>query len=99
MRRFQISAYQSILMYMAISIKDVTTDRLARELAQTTGESLTEAIRRALEERLQRERARRASTGLVARIQQIQETVAQLPVIDPRTADELLGYDDAGLPR
>ncbi len=84
---------------MAISIKDTTTDRLARELAQTTGESLTEAIRHALEERLLRERARRASSGLIARIQQIQDTVAQLPVLDPRSADELLGYDDAGLPR
>ena len=40
---------------MALSIKDPETDRLARELAKTTGESITEAIRAALRERLERE--------------------------------------------
>jgi antitoxin VapB len=85
-------------MYMALSIKDPETDRLARELASTTGESLTDAIKRALEERLTRERARRTTHSLAARIRRIQETVAQLPVLDARPADELLGYDDAGLP-
>lgn len=39
---------------MALSIKDPETDRLARALAEATGESITEAIRRALEERLTR---------------------------------------------
>lgn len=85
-------------MYMALSIKDSETDRLARELARTTGESLTDAIKRALEERLARERARRASRSLGATIKRVQEAVAQLPVLDPRSADELLGYDDVGLP-
>ena len=39
---------------MALSIKDRETERLARELAERTGESLTLATRRALEERLRR---------------------------------------------
>lgn len=85
-------------MVMALSIKDSETDRLARELARTTGESLTEAIRRALAERLDRERARASSNSLAGSLRRIQDAVAQLPVIDPRPADELLGYDDAGLP-
>ncbi len=85
-------------MYMALSIKDTETDRLARELARTTGESLTDAIKRALEERLARERARRTSHTLAATIRRVQESVAQLPIVDARPADELLGYDDAGLP-
>lgn len=85
-------------MYMALSIKDAETDRLARELARTTGESLTDAIKRALEERLARERARASSHGLTATILRIQESVAKLPIRDPRPADELLGYDAAGLP-
>ena len=83
---------------MALSIKDSETDRLARELAHTTGESLTDAIKRALEERLARERARRASRSLGATLRRLQDAVAQLPVLDSRSADELLGYDDAGLP-
>jgi antitoxin VapB len=83
---------------MALSIKDPETDRLARELAQTTGESLTVAIRQALAERLTRERARRQAGGLTAAVRRIQETVAALPVLDDRPADALLGYDDDGLP-
>lgn len=82
---------------MALSIKDPETDRLARALAEATGESLTEAIRRALEERLARE-TRRSRRGLVAEIRRIQEYVARLPVIDPRSAEEILGYDEHGLP-
>jgi antitoxin VapB len=41
---------------MALSLKDPETDRLARALAALTGETLTEAIRKALAERLERER-------------------------------------------
>lgn len=55
-------------MYMALSIEDPETDRLARELAQTTSGSLTDAIKRALEERLPRERAMVSSHGLTAAI-------------------------------
>jgi antitoxin VapB len=83
---------------MGLSIKDPETDRLARELALITGESLTVAIRQALAERLTRERARRHAGGLTAAVRRIQETVAALPVLDDRPADVLLGYDDDGLP-
>ena len=84
---------------MAISIKDAETDRLARELAETTGESLTEAIRRALEERLERETHRATRQGLSVSIRRIQERVANLPVLDARDADEIIGYDEHGVPR
>jgi antitoxin VapB len=85
---------------MAISIKDPETDRLARELAKATGESITEAIRGALRERLERERQRRRSggAGVAAGVRRIQERLARLPVRDPRPADQLLGYDEHGLP-
>lgn len=83
---------------MAISIKDPETDRLARELAAATGETLTDAIREALRERLARE-AQRARRGLRAEVRRIQERIARLPVLDARTDDEILGYDDHGLPR
>jgi len=83
---------------MAISIKDPETDRLARALAAATGESLTEAIRRALSERLERE-SRRGRRGLATEVRRIQERLAKLPVRDPRPADEIMGYDEHGLPR
>ena len=83
---------------MAISIKDPDTDRLARALSEATGESITEAIRRAIEERLERERHRPRRTSLADGIRRIQERVAALPVLDARSADEILGYDNDGLP-
>jgi len=46
---------------MALSIKTDEADRLARRLSKLTGETLTEAVTKALRERLERERARRRS--------------------------------------
>ena len=83
---------------MALSIKDRETERLARELAKRTGESLTLATRRALEERLRRVggAARRAS--LLEDLAEIRRRWSALPVVDPRSADEIIGYDRNGLP-
>ncbi len=82
---------------MAISIKDPETDRLARALAATTGESLTEAIRRALQDRLDRE-TQRTRRGIDVEVRRIQEQLAQLAVLDPRPADEIVGYNGHGVP-
>jgi len=83
---------------MPISIKDPETDRLARALAAATGESLTEAIRRALKDRLDRE-THRSRVGIGVEVRRIQERLARLPVLDRRSADEIVGYDDHGVPR
>jgi antitoxin VapB len=54
---------------MALSIKTDQADRLARDLARLTGETMTEAVTVALRERLSRERARReAATNLPKRL-------------------------------
>ena len=84
---------------MALSIKAAEADRLARELARVTGESLTEAVINALRERLLRKTGRTEPRDLVAAIRQIQREVAELPILDPRTPDEIIGYDENGLPR
>jgi antitoxin VapB len=83
---------------MALSIKDEETERLARALAARTGESLTLATRRALEERLRRVGggARRAS--LLEDLAEIRRRWSAIPVIDHRSADEIIGYDRDGLP-
>jgi len=82
---------------MALSIKKEEADRLARQLAKATGESLTDAVVIALQERLERAR-RRPATGIAPRLRRLVGEVRELPVLDPRAADEILGYGDHGLP-
>lgn len=83
---------------MAISLKDPETDRLAREVAALTGESLTQAIRIALAERLERERLKRGEPAdLAARLREIGKHCATLPDCDPRSPDEIVGYDETGM--
>jgi antitoxin VapB len=84
---------------MALNIKSPEADRLARELARITGESLTEAVTKSLRERLEREvgRAYEKERRLEG-IREMQRVVAELPVFDDRTPDEILGYDEYGLP-
>lgn len=84
---------------MALSIKHPEADRLARELARSTGEGLTEAVIKALRERLARQRGRKSARRLGEELRAIGERCAALPVLDERTPEEILGYDDHGLPR
>lgn len=81
-----------------LNIKNPETDRLARQLAAATGESLTEAVTRAIKERLERTTGQRRARSLREEVERIQERVSQLSVLDPRSAEEILGYDENGLP-
>lgn len=82
-----------------MSIKHPEADRLARELAAVTGETLTDAIIAALRERLRREQGRPRQPSLRDEIRAIRQRCAALPVRDRRSPEEILGYDDNGLPR
>lgn len=85
---------------MAFNIKDPETDRLLRQLAQETGESMTEAARVAFRERLERVRdadAFRKETTR-AKIQAIIDEARQRPNLDDRTPEEIIGYDEYGIP-
>ena len=84
---------------MPINIKDPAAEKFVRELAAAAGESVTTAIRRAAEERLQRVRRQQSGRSLAAEILEIGRRCAALPDLDARTADEILGYDEHGLPR
>jgi len=84
---------------MALSLKDPEADRLAREVAQRTGETLTGAIVVALRERLARLRGRPRRRPLRDDLREIAKRCASLPTLDQRSDDEILGYDDRGLPR
>ena len=83
---------------MAISIKDPEVDRLARRLAAVTGESITTAVREALWERLRRMEGRAVAPRLSDELSAIRARCSALPVLDPRSPDEILGYDDRGVP-
>ncbi|MSO80455.1 MAG: PSK operon transcription factor [Alphaproteobacteria bacterium] len=84
---------------MALSLKDPETDRLAREVATLTGESLTEVVRTGLAERLARERRKRGTQpGLAERLDELAKACAAAPEYYPRSADEIIGYDEYGVP-
>ena len=84
---------------MALNIKHPDADRLARELASSTGESLTEAVINSLRERLDRERRRKpAAHSAKDVLKEVRQRLARRSVQDSRPADEILGYDDRGLP-
>jgi len=85
-------------MYMAIHIQDPETDRLARELSAVTGESLTQAVNGALRERLRSvcPVPKKSKEEIIAAIEEITARLAKLPVLDTRTADEIIGYNEHG---
>lgn len=83
---------------MALSIKDPEADRLARAVAKATGETLTMAVVQSLRERLARVRRPRGPR-LSEEILKIARRCARLPVKDERSGDEIVGYDEHGLPR
>jgi len=84
---------------MALSIKNDETERLARQVARETGESLTQAIQKALQERWERLKVRRRSQVLVGQVEDLLRRVDALPTLDSRPEDEILGYDENGAPR
>ena len=86
---------------MALNIRDPEAQRLARELAEATGETMTKAVIKALRERLERLRVRQkvSRTERAARLMAHGKRFAALPVLDGRSPDEIIGYDEVGLPR
>jgi len=84
---------------MPLSIKNAEAERLARQVADETGESITQAIQRSLEERWARLKTQRRSRVLAGQLEDLLRRVDALPVLDSRPPDEILGYDEHGLPR
>lgn len=84
---------------MALSLDDPETDRLAQKIANLTGETVTEAVRRALAERLEREQLKRShKRASREEIRALIKHCASLSILDDRTDDEIIGYDENGLP-
>lgn len=83
---------------MSITLKSVRVERLVRETAELAHESMTEAVGRAVEERLQRLRGRRTAPDRFDAIMQVSRRCAGLRDLDSRSADEILGYGEEGAP-
>jgi antitoxin VapB len=93
---------------MALNIKSRETEQVVRELARRTGLSITEAVHQAAAEKLRAidEERRTQHANMtpeqrekLRRLEEIAQRVATLPVLDPRSADEILDYDEHGLPK
>jgi len=82
---------------MSPEIRAPEADALARELADATGEDIDTAVIRAIQERLARTPGRHAADDEAA-IEALFDRLAQLPVLDRRTPDEIIGYGADGLP-
>ena len=83
---------------MSLNIKNDNTHRQAKELARLAGETMTEAVNRAIAERLERIRKKRNKGALVGRLLEIGRECTSLPLLDKRSPEEML-YDKKGLPR
>jgi len=83
---------------MGLNIKSEDTYRLAAQLAALTGETMTRAVTIALQERLEREKRRRNKGGVTDALMRIAHRCASRPVLDARSPEDILGYDEHGLP-
>lgn len=83
---------------MPLTINNKATERLARQVARETGESLTEAIHRSLQDRWDRLERQRNGRILAGQIEELLRRVDALPILDSRPADEILDYGDYSLP-
>lgn len=79
---------------MALNIKSPEADRLARELARRQRKPMTQVIIDALRAELAREKARARPPHLAERLMAIGARYAELPELDRRSDEEILGYDD-----
>jgi len=85
---------------MALNIKNEETEKLARELARRRGQGITEVLTDVLRREVERERKKLRPDDIEARMRRIDAIVDELnrlPVLDDRSADEIIGYNEQGL--
>ena len=83
---------------MALNIRNRRAEELAATLARLTGETKTQAVTRALHDRLERIRRRNTGRSLAGELDDIARHCASLPALGDRAAEDILGYDERGLP-
>ena len=83
---------------MPLNIKDSETHALAKRLASLTGESLNQAVKQAIQEKLAQVKKNRGVIRLADELDHIALHCAGLPRRDRRSAEQIIGYDERGLP-
>lgn len=83
---------------MPLNIKDDDTHALAKRLASLTGESMAKAVKHAIQEKLAQVEKTQGGTSLADELDRIALYCAKLPRRDERNNDEIIGYDESGLP-
>jgi antitoxin VapB len=81
-----------------LNIKNPEAYRLATELAALTGESVTAAVTEALREKIERKQTALDREARLARIMELSRISSRWPDKDTRSLEEILGYDENGLP-
>jgi antitoxin VapB len=81
-----------------LNIKDEKTYALARQLADQSGQSLTRVVHNALEREVQRLALSKRPAVQLQDINEIIDRIAGRPMKDVRAADDIIGYDEDGLP-
>lgn len=92
-------------MSVAISV-DADTESLARKLAEIKGKPLSAIVKEAIEAsaaaaaggHVDTHAQRPSRAELLASMIEITSEISRLPVLDARSAEEIVGYDDHGLP-
>ncbi|CAN5442820.1 type II toxin-antitoxin system VapB family antitoxin [soil metagenome] len=84
---------------MAMNIKNEHTHELARELSELTGQSQTQAVTVALEERIERVRRSRARQGIAEALIAIGRQTAPLLELPPDADHTAWLYDENGPPK
>lgn len=84
---------------MSLNIRNAEAERLAEQVTALTGETKTLAVIRVLRDRLDRLRNHRSGQRLAEELDVIARRCASLPVIDDRSPEEIVGYDQDGVPR
>ena len=80
-----------------MNIRSAKVDELVQRLARLTGEDVETALERAVEERLSRV-VPPIPADRKAAMDSFFERASRLRVLDPRSAEEIVGYDRFGLP-
>ena len=83
---------------MALNIRNERAEELAITVSRLTGETKTQAVTQALQERLDRLRTQNSKKSMVEIALEIARECDKLPELDNRSAEEILGYDEDGLP-
>ncbi len=85
---------------MPLNIKNQEAHEYAKTLSELTGKSITHVVTQALEEAVRREKTKKesSSTRLIYDLDEIALHCSSLPILDNRSADEILGYNDMGVP-